>query len=139
MLKDADVEKIGLKFFATVVKARVVVDRHQGRLAHCAPPVVCSLPYTPDSRIHEQCASAWQEVWWKRIGRHMLHPVNPCPFLDVIAYIERVDVKRMQPACLCETIQSLKTTDRFGYKEQVIWQAIDSITAYHLTLVLLVS
>jgi hypothetical protein len=138
-LKDADVEKIGLKFFATAVKARAAVDRHRGRLAHCAPPVVCSPPCIPDSRIHERCVSAWQEVWWKRIGRHMLHPVNPCPFSDVIAYIERVDVKGMQPACLRETIHSLKTTDRFGYEEQVIRQAIDSIAAYQLTLVLPVS
>jgi hypothetical protein len=69
----------------------------------------------------------------------MLHPVNPCPFLDVIAYIKRVDVKGMQPACLHETICSLKMTNCFGYEKQVIWQAIDSIAAYQLTLVLPVS
>lgn len=134
--KDADTEKVGLKVFTTLVKVREAVARHRSRLAHYPPAVICGSSCSTDSRIgHERCVQAWQEAWWKKIGRLLLHPTSPCLLSDALTSIERMEVKGMHGSCLRSTVQSVKASDRFGYEEQAIRQAIDSIQQYQLSLV----
>lgn len=104
----ADIERMGLVPFTTVIQTKHAIEQHHKRVAFWpAEPVLAS---TCDSSI--RCAVRWRLDWWNKVAKHLLHP-DPDAGLSLqggalVQALEDAEIDGMCLACKALTMEKVK-------------------------------
>ena len=100
MLSDDDLAWLGYETYVFIARVKEEYDSLRRRLAFTAPPI----PWSPRNGCtsHDVCLKVWREIWIRRIGERLLHPIEMCALglgWELKDAIEELDVSGMTPAC----------------------------------------
>jgi hypothetical protein len=97
----ADTEAIGLRTMMAIVKTRDAIDHHKKLLAHSPPPIQHTKRCVGLNR--NPCASAYEDLWWKHVGKALLDPQVPIQCWNVPSLMEKITPVGMGDGCLQRT------------------------------------
>jgi hypothetical protein len=94
---DPELEKIGLRTFLLIAKTQASIRRHRLHVARFPPPITHSVCCPEDER--GTCAVAYEDLWWKTVGRPLLDPKYGIPTMLILGIISKVVVTNMNLKC----------------------------------------
>ena len=84
-----------------IAKTQDAINQHKTLLAHSPPPIqhtnLCM------GLTRNQYKSAYEELWWKHVGRLLLDPQTPIQCWGIPSVMERIDLVGMGDGCMERT------------------------------------
>ena len=117
-----ETEAIGLRTMMAIVKTRDAIDHHKRLLAHSPPPIQHTKRCTGLNR--NQCATAYEDLWWKHIGKPLLDPTVPIQCWNVPTLMEKITAVGMGDGCLQRTRKWLLNHRVLRADDEVIESAV---------------
>ena len=103
----AESEKIGLETLLVIAKTRDARDQHRRHIARLPPPIQHSVCCPQDERA--ACTIAYEDLWWKIVGRSLLDPKYGIPTTRIPELVGRVVATDMNPKCWEKTKRDIVT------------------------------
>ncbi|KAJ7730651.1 hypothetical protein B0H14DRAFT_2238281, partial [Mycena olivaceomarginata] len=79
-----DVQHLGMKVYSVIAHAKETMW-YELQLTACIPPKLDENPaWVSDEHDHHMCTKVFNEVWWARIAKKIIDPVNPWVLREVV-------------------------------------------------------
>jgi hypothetical protein len=118
--------RIGLPFYAILVKTKLRIEDHRRSIAFVAPvaknDLLCDTPL--------KCCHAWATEWWHGLARQLLHPDAPMTGRQVLQGLENVRILGMCSSCERRTIDWVKSTGVFLKEEVFVDEAMQELMTW---------
>jgi hypothetical protein len=124
----ADTEVIGLRTMMAIVKTRDAIDHHKKLLAHSPPHIIHTKRCVGLSRNH--CAIAYEDLWWRYVGKALLDPQVPIQCWNVPSLMERIAPVGMGDGCLQRTRKWLANHGVLKADEDIIEGTVRKLLAF---------
>lgn len=118
-------------------KTKEALDREQRLTAYFVPPMDFNESF--ECLSHSKCRKAWRDVWWKKVGKKLLHPDNPLPYEEAAAFVAEMDWGAVDISACCkqEIVERVKDSVVFSNESvsaDIVKTAIDAIIAFNKSL-----
>ncbi|KAF8216783.1 hypothetical protein K438DRAFT_2007556 [Mycena galopus ATCC 62051] len=82
-ISELDVQRLGMKVYSVIAHAKETMW-YELQLTACIPPKLDENPaWVSDEHDHRMCTEVFNEVWWGRIAKKIIDPVNPWALREV--------------------------------------------------------
>jgi hypothetical protein len=123
-----ETEKIGFRTLLVIAKTRDAIEQHRRYIARFPPPVKHSPLCSEDH--HKDCASAYEDLWWKVVGRALLDPKYYTSTKLIPSLVDRVVATNMNPKCWERTKRDI-IADKFDEclkgEDWIIEKVVDTL------------
>jgi hypothetical protein len=113
------VEQVGLIAFETIARAKDALESERKLMAAIPPP----LPQAASCHGHNRCQKIWVDMWFKTIGRELLHPSKPLPFDKIISRTLELIYNGLSMDCKGDAIIQMITSSSFQIEEAITQSA----------------
>jgi hypothetical protein len=83
---------------------------------------------------HQLCKTVWKDVWWKKVGKQIVHPTRPLALQNVPAFVAKTDFPGMYEGCKEEMEIIVRQHEGFGLEAEIIQGAVDAVITFHQSL-----
>jgi hypothetical protein len=108
-----------------IAKTKDALNEHRKLLARFPPPVQHSNLCSGSNR--NRCKEAYEELWWKHVGKALLDPNLPVRFWKVPDVLDGIRCNNMGEGCIEKTWASIKGSPVLEMDEQIIREALDKL------------
>lgn len=130
------VNQIGFNTYVMLCKTKEALEYERKLTAHHSPPMAFVEPY--GCRSHKKCEKSWREIWWKRVGKKLLHPDNPLRYSKGMEFMGSMDWgAEISSCCKEEMIESIRTGWVFSSQspsDGIIQKAVDAVVTFNKSL-----
>ncbi|KAH7903830.1 hypothetical protein BJ138DRAFT_1189012 [Hygrophoropsis aurantiaca] len=123
---------IGFKTYIILAKAKEFVEHERKLIASIPPPMAFVQSF--ECEHHDDCRTAWKELWWKKVARSLLHPRAPMVLETGVTYVEQLEFEGMSACCKADMVEVIKQRNAFGIVEKVVEEAGTAVLAYNKSL-----
>ncbi|KAF8201212.1 hypothetical protein K438DRAFT_1821600 [Mycena galopus ATCC 62051] len=82
-ISELDVQRLGMKVYSVMAHAKETMW-YELQLTACIPPKLDENPaWVSDKHDHCMCTEVFNEVWWGKIAKKIIDPVNPWALREV--------------------------------------------------------
>jgi hypothetical protein len=129
--------QIGFHTYIMLCKTKEALEYERKLAVHCVPPMDFVQSYRCIS--HDKCRRTWKEIWWKRVGKKLLHPDNPLSYSDGPDFVANMDwgSADISPCCKEDMIETVRQAMGFGgdsVEADITKTAVDAVIAFHKSL-----
>ncbi|KAI9057837.1 hypothetical protein FKP32DRAFT_1582933 [Trametes sanguinea] len=122
-LKSADVERMGLAAYHTLVVTKSSIESHRKYIAYL-PPAVQHAPTCP---FDIECRLGWQREWKGGVARRLLHPEMPISGAAILEALDDVEINDMHVECKKLTLAWLRNRGTLTREEVIVEEAIQGL------------
>ena len=120
-----EIETMGFDVYVIVSQTRERIAQERLYVAYVCPDTrraqQCEL------EEHEACIKDWKFSWWNGFCKHLLHPERFLWGEMAIAKLETAKFPVMKETCLELTINKIRKSNRFNYREVFIEQGVQKL------------
>jgi hypothetical protein len=132
--------QIGFTTYIMLCKAKEALEHEQKLMAHFAPPMgEFSQSYGECiCQSHPKCRKAWRELWWKRVGKRLLHPDNPMATEEGVEFVTSMDWgSEITECCKQDMIEAIRGGAAFRKEStsaDIVKTVVDAVVAFNKSL-----
>lgn len=128
----AEEQQIGFETYTILSRTKAHIDRERKLIAQVPPPMKFLESF--DCTDHQMCKAVWKDVWWKKVGKQIVHPMNPLALHQVPAFVAKTDFPGMYEGCKEEMEIIVRQHHGFQIEAEIIQGAVDAVVAFHRNL-----
>lgn len=135
-MEQQEIEQIGLKAFAILVKAKETLEQQHRLYAWYPPQLPEGTPLVASCTpvLHRHCQRIWKEAWLKFFPQHLLHPTTPLSLTEIFSQASLLELSGMNLPCKEQIIQYLQSSDFLLFfshvVDHVVYRIVEECCAY---------
>ncbi|KDQ64005.1 hypothetical protein JAAARDRAFT_187390 [Jaapia argillacea MUCL 33604] len=126
-ITDEDVYRMGLRTYRKLTTTKELIEDEWKVVAMLPPPIEFESTGCKD---HDKCCAVWKDIWWKCLGRKLLHPLKPLPLSEAANFVLDMEVPGMTSECHQAMMELIVLGDGFEEEKKHIEKAIEDLEAY---------